>query len=99
MICGKSVSLTSDWQLIVDALIGSHTVKLWNSHWGRPVVVPGRWASFLALCGVLERAVQEGILNNYYLKGGVAMEQLITAQPNLAIKGRRYCCERIHLPS
>jgi Nucleotidyl transferase AbiEii toxin, Type IV TA system len=33
-----------------------------------------RWVSFLALCGVLERAVQEGILNNYYLKGGVAME-------------------------
>lgn len=23
-----------------------------------------RWVSFLALCGVLERAVQEGILNN-----------------------------------
>jgi len=33
-----------------------------------------RWVSFLALCGVLERAVQEGILNNYFLKGGVAME-------------------------
>jgi hypothetical protein len=40
-MCGKSISLTKDWQLIVDALIGSHTVKLWNSHWGRPVVVPG----------------------------------------------------------
>ena len=25
-------------------------------------------------CGVLERAVQEAILDNYYLKGGVAME-------------------------
>jgi hypothetical protein len=33
-----------------------------------------RWVSFLALCGVLERAVHEGILSNYYLKGGVAME-------------------------
>lgn len=33
-----------------------------------------RWVSFLALCGVLERAVQEGILDSYYLKGGVAME-------------------------
>jgi hypothetical protein len=33
-----------------------------------------RWVSFLALCGVLERAVHEGVLDNYYLKGGVAME-------------------------
>ena len=33
-----------------------------------------RWVSFLALCGVLERAVNEGVLENYYLKGGVAME-------------------------
>jgi hypothetical protein len=33
-----------------------------------------RWVSFLALCGVLERAVSAGILDNYYLKGGVAME-------------------------
>lgn len=33
-----------------------------------------RWVSFLALCGVLERAIQDGILNRYYLKGGVAME-------------------------
>jgi hypothetical protein len=33
-----------------------------------------RWVSFLALCGVLERAVQESVLGNYYLKGGVAME-------------------------
>ena len=33
-----------------------------------------RSVSFLALCGVLERAVSEGILENYYLKGGVAME-------------------------
>ena len=33
-----------------------------------------RWVSFLALCGVLERAVHEGVLNNYCLKGGVAME-------------------------
>ncbi len=33
-----------------------------------------RWVSFLALCGVLERAMQEGTLGRYYLKGGVAME-------------------------
>jgi Nucleotidyl transferase AbiEii toxin, Type IV TA system len=33
-----------------------------------------RWVSFLALCGVLERATAEGIVNGYYLKGGVAME-------------------------
>jgi hypothetical protein len=28
------------------------------------------WASFLALCGVLERAVGDGILDGYDLKGG-----------------------------
>jgi len=33
-----------------------------------------RWVSFLALCGVLEQAVERGIIDNYYLKGGVAME-------------------------
>ncbi len=33
-----------------------------------------RWVSFLALCGVLERAMYEGVLTSYYLKGGVAME-------------------------
>ncbi|MGH9445134.1 MAG: nucleotidyl transferase AbiEii/AbiGii toxin family protein [Terriglobia bacterium] len=33
-----------------------------------------RWISFLALAGVLERAVAEGVLGSYYLKGGVAME-------------------------
>jgi hypothetical protein len=33
-----------------------------------------RWVSFLALCGALERAMQEGVLGAYYLKGGVAME-------------------------
>lgn len=33
-----------------------------------------RWVSFLALCGVLERAIHERILDRYYLKGGVAME-------------------------
>ena len=32
------------------------------------------WVSFLALCGVLERAVHEGIISNYYIKGGVALE-------------------------
>jgi hypothetical protein len=30
--------------------------------------------SFLAICGVLERATGEGLLGGYYLKGGVAME-------------------------
>lgn len=33
-----------------------------------------RWVSFLALCGVLERAAGDGVLDGYYLKGGVAME-------------------------
>ena len=33
-----------------------------------------RWVSFLALCGVLERAIHEGVLGDYYLKGGAAME-------------------------
>lgn len=33
-----------------------------------------RWVSFLALCGVLERAIGEGILDSYFLKGGVALE-------------------------
>ena len=33
-----------------------------------------RWVSFLALCGVLERAVSKGILASYDLKGGVALE-------------------------
>jgi hypothetical protein len=33
-----------------------------------------RWVSFLALCGVLERAVTEGVLEDYDLKGGVALE-------------------------
>jgi hypothetical protein len=30
-----------------------------------------RWVSFLALCGVLERSVNDGVLMGYYLKGGV----------------------------
>jgi hypothetical protein len=33
-----------------------------------------RWVSFLAICGVLERALAEGIVGTYYIKGGVAME-------------------------
>jgi hypothetical protein len=33
-----------------------------------------RWVSFLSLCGVLERAIHEGVIDTYYLKGGVAME-------------------------
>ena len=33
-----------------------------------------RWVSFLALCGVLEQALERGVIDSYYLKGGVAME-------------------------
>jgi len=33
-----------------------------------------RWVSFLALCGVLEQAVERGVIDTYSLKGGVAME-------------------------
>ena len=33
-----------------------------------------RWVSFLALCGVLEQAVERGVIDIYYLKGDVAME-------------------------
>ena len=33
-----------------------------------------RWISFLALCGVLEQAVERAVIATYYLKGGVAME-------------------------
>ena len=33
-----------------------------------------RWVSFLALCGVLEQAMEQGVIDSYYLKGGVAME-------------------------
>ena len=33
-----------------------------------------RWVSFLAICGVLERAIAKGVIDIYFLKGGVAME-------------------------
>lgn len=33
-----------------------------------------RWVSFLALCGVLQRAIDEGIITDYHLKGGAALE-------------------------
>lgn len=39
-----------------------------------------RWVSFLALCGVLERALQEEILGSYFLKGGVALELRFAAR-------------------
>lgn len=39
-----------------------------------------RWVSFLALCGVLERAMQEEILGSYFLKGGVALELRFAAR-------------------
>jgi hypothetical protein len=33
-----------------------------------------RWVSFLALCGVLQRAIDEGVIIDYHLKGGAALE-------------------------
>ncbi|MCC6540359.1 MAG: nucleotidyl transferase AbiEii/AbiGii toxin family protein [Bryobacterales bacterium] len=39
-----------------------------------------RWVSFLALCGVLERALEERILGSYFLKGGVALELRFATQ-------------------
>ena len=49
-----------------------------------------RWVSFLALCGVLERAIHEGVLGAYYLKGGAAME-LRFAQRARATFARSNC--------
>jgi len=54
-----------------------------------------RWVSFLALCGVLERAMQEAVLGAYYLKGGAAMElrfaqhSRATRDLDLGIEGSR----------
>lgn len=54
-----------------------------------------RWVSFLALCGVLERAAADGLLGGYYLKGGVAMELRFaqraraTKDLDLGLKGDR----------
>ena len=39
-----------------------------------------RWVSFLALCGVLERALAEGLLGSYHLKGGAALELRFAGQ-------------------
>jgi hypothetical protein len=47
-----------------------------------------RWVSFLALCGVLERAVAEGLLDGYDLKGGVALELRFSAS---VASGRSGC--------
>jgi hypothetical protein len=53
------------------------------------------WVSFLALCGVLEKAMHEGVLGAYYLKGGVAMELRFalraraTKDLDLGIEGNR----------
>jgi hypothetical protein len=33
-----------------------------------------RWVAFLALCGVLQRAIDEGAITDYHLKGGAALE-------------------------
>lgn len=49
------------------------------------------WVSFLALCGVLERAVHEGVLDNYYLKGGVAMELRFAESARYKRCGHRRC--------
>lgn len=46
-----------------------------------------RWVSFLALCGVLERATHEGILTGYYPKGGVAMELRFAAAARESLSG------------
>ena len=54
-----------------------------------------RWVSFLALCGILEHAVQRGVIDSYYLKGGVAMELRFaraaraTKDFDLGLKGNR----------
>src|SRR5450631_609520 len=54
-----------------------------------------RWVSFLALCGVLESAVEKGVIDIYYLKGGVAMELRFaraartTKDFDLGLKGNR----------
>lgn len=57
-----------------------------------------RWVSFLALCGVLERAVEERIVGSYFLKGGVALELRFAtrarATKDLALAGV-YCEERL----
>jgi len=33
-----------------------------------------RWVAFLALCGVLQRAIDEGLIADYHIKGGAALE-------------------------
>src|SRR6267378_448033 len=54
-----------------------------------------RWVSFLALCGVLEQAVEKRVIDTYYLKGGVAMElrfacaALTTKYFDLGLEGNR----------
>ena len=39
-----------------------------------------KWVSFIAICGVLERAIAEGILTDYHIKGGVALELRFSAR-------------------
>lgn len=59
-----------------------------------------RWVSFLALCGVLEHALEQGVIGAYHLKGGVAMELRFaraartTKDFDLGLEGSRK--ERIH---
>src|SRR3984885_8228092 len=58
-----------------------------------------RWVSFLALWGVLESVVEKGVIEIYYLKGGVAMELRFgraartTKDSDLGLRGNR--AERI----
>lgn len=33
-----------------------------------------RWVSFIALCGVLQRAIDDAVVTDYHLKGGAALE-------------------------
>lgn len=57
-----------------------------------------RWVSFLALCGVLQRAIDDGVIDNYYLKGGAALELRFaeraraTIDMDIGLSGTR--CER-----
>ena len=53
-----------------------------------------RWVSFLALCGVLERGVGEGILENYSLKGGVAPRTPVCGRCSGYQRHRHWCSRR-----
>jgi hypothetical protein len=46
-----------------------------------------RWVSFLALCGVLESAVEKGVIDIYYLKGRLATDTLLLASSLYFLQG------------